>query len=222
MPIGLLGKKVGMTRIYDAAGSMIPVTIIEAGPCPILQIKNNESDGYQAVQLGFDPLPERKVNRPLAGHFKRAGAEPVRVVREFRTEDLASFAPGQTLDLSLFEVGEKVDIVGKTKGRGFTSNIKKHHSSRGPMSHGSTYHRRTGSLGASADPSHVMKGKAMPGHLGNTRVTAQNVTIIEVDRERNLLIVRGSIPGHNNGYLMIVKGKKAARKAARKTVGRKG
>jgi large subunit ribosomal protein L3 len=202
-----------MTRIYDEAGTIIPVTIIEAGPCPVLQIKNKETDGYAAVQLGFDPMPERKVNQPMAGHFKRAGAQPVRFVREFRTESLDGFTPGQTLDLSLFEVGEKVDIVGRTKGRGFTGNIKKHNSSRGPMSHGSTYHRRTGSLGASADPSRVMKGKPMPGHYGNTRVTAQNLTILELDHEKNLLLVRGSIPGHNNAYVMIHKSKKVARKA---------
>lgn len=213
MPIGLLGRKLGMSRIFDATGSVIPVTIIEAGPCPILQVKNKETDGYTAVQVGFDPLPERKVNKPMAGHFKRAGVAPVRVVREFRTDDLEGLQAGQTLDLSLFDVGDKIDVIGRTKGRGFTSHIKRHNSSRGPESHGSMYHRRTGSLGASADPSHVMQGKPMPGQYGNTRVTAQNLTIVEVDRERNLLVVRGSIPGFNNGYVVIRKSKKAARKA---------
>jgi large subunit ribosomal protein L3 len=210
MPIGLLGKKLGMSRIYDDAGTIIPVTIIEAGPCPILQVKSKDTDGYGAVQLGFDPLPERKLSRPMAGHFKRSGAMPVRVVREFRTDDLDGYQPGQTLDLSLFEVGEKIDVVGRSKGRGFTSPLKRHNVSRGPESHGSMYQRRTGSLGASSDPSRVMKGKPMAGQHGATRVTAQNLTILEVDRERNLLVVRGSIPGHNNGYVMIRKSKRAA------------
>lgn len=216
MPIGLLGRKLGMTRIYDSVGSVIPVTIIEAGPCPILQIKNKNTDGYVAVQVGFDPVAERKVNQPMAGHFKRAGAGPLRYIREFRVDDLGEFAPGQTLDLGLFEVGDKIDVVGKSKGRGFAGPMKRHNSSRGPESHGSNYHRRSGSIGASADPSHVFKGRPMPGHMGNERVTAMNLTVLEVDREKNLLVVRGSVPGANNGYIMIRKSKKAARKAARK------
>ena len=216
MAIGLLGRKIGMTRIYDAVGTMIPVTVIEAGPCPILQVKNKDAAGYAALQLGFDPLPERKLTRPMAGHFKRSGAQPVRCVREFRIDDLDGYQAGQTLEVSLFQVGETVDVIGRSKGRGFAGQIKKCNSSRGPMSHGSTYHRRTGSLGASADPSHVMKGKPMAGHYGDGRVTASNLVILEVNREKNLLVVRGSIPGHNNGYVMIRKSKKAARKAARK------
>jgi len=152
MPIGLLGRKIGMTRVHDATGTITPVTIIEAGPCPILQIKNKATDGYAAVQLGFDPMPERNVNRPMAGHFKRAGAAPVRLVREFRIDDLDGYEAGKTLDLSLFEVGEQVDIVGKTKGRGFASHIKRFHSHRGPTTHGSTYHRLAGALGASGQP----------------------------------------------------------------------
>jgi large subunit ribosomal protein L3 len=216
MPIGLLGRKIGMTRIYDDAGAIIPVTVIEAGPCPVLQVKNKETDGYAAVQLGFDPLPERLANRPMSGHFKSSGAQPVRFVREFRTDEFGELKAGQTLDLSLFEVGEKVDVVGRTKGRGFTSQIKRWNTSRGPEAHGSMYHRRTGSLGASSDPSRVMKGKPMAGQHGNTRVTAQNLTILEVDLQRNLLVVRGSIPGNNNGYVMIRKSKRALARAARK------
>jgi large subunit ribosomal protein L3 len=203
-----------MTRVHDATGTITPVTIIEAGPCPILQVKNKETDGYVAVQLGFDPAPERTVNRPMAGHFKRAGVAPVRLAREFRVDDLDGYEAGKTLDLSLFEVGEEVDIVGRTKGRGWAGQIKKHHSHRGPTTHGSNYHRLPGSLGASSDPSRVMKGKAMAGHYGDERVTAQNITILVVDRERNLLVVRGSVPGHNNAYVTIRKSKKAARKAA--------
>lgn len=216
MAIGLLGRKIGMTRIYDDAGTMIPVTVIEAGPCPILQVKNKDADGYQAVQIGFEPIAERKVTRPMAGHFKRSGVAPVRMIREFRVDDLDGFEAGKTLDLSIFEVGERIDVIGKTKGRGFTGAVKLHNSSRGPMSHGSMYHRRPGSLGASSDPSRVMKGKPIPGQYGAERVTAQNLVILEVNKEKNLLVVRGSIPGHNNGYVMIRKSKKAARKAARK------
>ena len=214
MTIGLLGKKLGMTRIHDEAGTVIPVTVIEAGPCPILQIKNKETDGYSAVQLGFDPQPERRMNKPMAGHFKRAGMGPVRFIREFRLEDMDGVSLGQTLDLSLFEIGEKVDVVGISKGRGFAGAQKKHHSSRGPESHGSMYHRRPGSLGASASPSHVFRGKKTPGHMGAARVSAQNLTVVHLDKEKNLLVLRGSIPGHNKGYLIIRKSIKVARKQA--------
>jgi large subunit ribosomal protein L3 len=205
-----------MTRISDERGTVIPVTIIQAGPCPILQIKNKDKDGYTAVQLGFDPVPERKVTRPMAGHFKRSGAAPVRVVREFRTEDLDGRETGQILAANLFEVGEKVDVIGRSKGRGFAGPMKRHNSSRGPETHGSNYHRRPGSIGASADPSHVFKGRPMAGHMGAERVTALNLTILEVDKERNLIVVRGSIPGANNGTIVIRKSKKTERKAARK------
>lgn len=214
MTIGLLGKKLGMTRIFDETGNVIPVTVIQAGPCPILQIKSKEKDGYSALQLGFDAKPERLVNKPMAGHFKRAGAEPMRLVREFRTEELDGFALGQTLDLTLFDIGEKVDVVGISKGRGFAGVQKRHHSSRGPESHGSMYHRRAGSLGASADPSHVFRGKPAAGHMGAARVTVQNLTVIKVDKEKNILLVRGSIPGANDGYIVIRKSVRGARKKA--------
>lgn len=214
MTLGLLGKKLGMTRIFDDAGSVIPVTVIQAGPCPILQIKNKERDGYTALQLGFEAKAQRKVTQPMAGHFKRAGVEPVRLIREFRTEDLDGFALGQVLDLDLFKVGEKVDVVGISKGRGFAGIQKRCHSSRGPETHGSMYHRRAGSQGASADPSHTWKGKSAAGHMGDAQTTAQNLTVVKVDKEKNLLVVRGSIPGHNEGYVVIRKSVKAARKKA--------
>lgn len=220
MTIGLLGKKLGMTRIYDEAGTFIPVTVIQAGPCPILQIKSKEKDGYSALQVGFDPKPERNVTRPLMGHFKRAGVSPLRVVREFRIEDLDGFTIGQALDLSLFESGEKVDVTGVSKGRGFAGFQKRVHSSRGPETHGSMYHRRSGSMGASADPSHVYRGKAAAGHMGAARATAQALTVVKVDKDRNLLLVRGSIPGHNNGYVIIRKSVKARRKKAAVATGK--
>ncbi|MEN6626862.1 MAG: 50S ribosomal protein L3 [Candidatus Sumerlaeia bacterium] len=212
--IGILGKKLGMTRIYDAAGTVIPVTVIQAGPCPVLQIKNVERDGYNALQLGFDPIPERKANKPMTGHFKRAGATPQRLVREVRIDSLDGFSLGQQLDLSLFAVGEKVDVIGVSKGRGFAGPMKRHHSSRGPETHGSMYHRRAGSVGASADPSRVLKGKHMAGHMGAEQVTAQNLVVVRMDPSNNLLVVRGSVPGHNNGYVMIRK--KRSRAAAGK------
>jgi large subunit ribosomal protein L3 len=212
MTIGLLGKKLGMTRVYDEAGAFIPVTVIQAGPCPILQIKCKEKDGYSALQLGFDPKAERKVTRPLLGHFKRAGVAPVYLVREFRTEDLGEFSLGQALDLKVFDIGEKVDITGISKGRGFAGFQKRHHSSRGPESHGSMYHRRSGSMGASADPSHVFKGKPGAGHMGAARSTVQNLKVVRVDKEKNLLLVRGSIPGNNNGYVIIRKSVKLGQK----------
>lgn len=214
MTIGLLGKKLGMTRIYDESGTMIPVTVIEAGPCPILQLKTKENDGYSAVQLGFDEKPERKVNLPMKGHFKRAGVAPARVVREFRTDSLDGYETGQSLDVGVFEVGEKIDVTGLSKGRGFAGPMKRHGSSRGPETHGSRYHRRAGSLGQSADPAHVFKGKKGPGQLGACRVTTQNLVVVDMDPERNLLVVRGSVPGANNGYIMIRKSVKAARKKA--------
>jgi large subunit ribosomal protein L3 len=222
MTLGLLGKKLGMTRIYDDKGSIVPVTVIQAGPCPILQIKNRETDGYCAVQLGFDPKPASRVNKPMNGHFQRAGSGPLRLVREFRTEELEGFKPGQTLDLSLFNVGERVDVAGISKGRGFAGVQKRWHSSRGPETHGSMYHRRTGSMGQSADPSHTWKLKHTPGHLGAGRATVQNLTVVKVDKENHLLVLRGSIPGHNNGYVTIRKSSKSARRARKKSMVQKG
>lgn len=214
MTIGLLGKKLGMTRIFDETGNVIPVTVIQAGPCPILQIKSKEKDGYSALQLGYEAKPERNVTKPMAGHFKRAGVAPVRMIREFRTEELDGYTLGQSLDLSLFDVGEKVDVSGISKGRGFAGVQKRCHSSRGPETHGSMYHRRAGSQGASADPSHTWKGKSAPGHMGAERSTMQNLEVVRVDKEKNLLLVRGSVPGHNEGFVIIRKSVKLARKKA--------
>ena len=217
MTIGLIGKKLGMTRIYDEAGSMIPVTVIQAGPCPILQVKSKTTDGYAALQLGFGEKSKNKVNRPMQGHFKRAGTDPTRVIREFRTEDLDGYETGQMLDLELFQVGEKVDVIGVSKGRGFAGPQKRWNASCGPATHGSRYHRRAGSLGASASPSRVFKGRHAAGHMGAGRVTMQNITVVKLDRQRNLIVVRGSVPGHENGYVMIRKSVKAAcKQAARK------
>jgi len=212
MTIGLIGKKLGMTRIHDESGSMIPVTVLQMGPCPIIQVKDLEKDGYRAVQLGFEARPERKVNKPLSGHFKRAGVSPLRLVREFRVDNLEGYEAGQTLDLSIFEPGEKVDVTGISKGRGFTGPIKRHNSSRGPETHGSHYHRSGGSLGMSATPSHVFKGRKAAGQMGSGRVTVQNLEVVKLDPAQNLMVVRGSVPGHNEGYVMIRKSIKLVRK----------
>ncbi|MCX7050246.1 MAG: 50S ribosomal protein L3 [Candidatus Sumerlaeota bacterium] len=210
MPIGLLGKKVGMSQMFDDRGTLCPVTLIQAGPCPILQIKSEATDEYTAVQLGFDAKPESRANKAEVGHLKKARVaaptlSPVRVKREFRVEGLEGFDVGGTLDVTLFAAGERVDVIGTSKGRGFAGSIKRHHTRRGPETHGSMYHRRVGSMGASSYPSRTFKGKKMGGHMGVERVTTKNVLVVLVDKEKNLLAVRGSVPGHNNAYVMIRK-----------------
>lgn len=215
MALGIIGKKIAMTRIFDEKGSIIPVTVVLAGPCPILQIKRAATDGYAALQLGFENKHESKANKPMLGHFKKSGAAPVRMVREFRLDEVDQYEVGKAVDVSIFEAGEKVDLIGVSKGRGWSGVIKRFHTTRGPETHGSMYHRRPGSMGASSDPSHVWKGKKLPGQLGNSRVTAQNVMVVRVDKERNLLLIRGAVPGHTNAFVMIAKGKKAAKKAAK-------
>lgn len=205
MSIGLLGKKLGMTQIFDDAGTSIPVTLIEAGPCPILQKRMPEKDGYSALQLGFGPRSAKNVSRPMLGHFKKAGADPLSYVREMRVDDVGPYEVGQQLNVELFEVGERVDISGVSKGRGFSGTIKRHSTHRGPTTHGSHYHRRPGSSGQSADPARVVKGKKNPGQYGNSRVTMQNLKVIGTDPEKNILVIKGSVPGSTNGYLIISK-----------------
>ena len=215
MTLGLIGKKIGMTRIYDENGSVIPVTVVEAGPCPILQVKRAASDGYAAVQLGFGEKPEKKAGKAQAGHLKKTGAKPPRVIREFRLEDPGQFEAGQSIGVDIFEIGEKVDVIGISKGRGFQGTIKRFHTTRGPETHGSMYHRRPGSMGASSDPSHVWKGKVGPGRLGGARVTTQNLKVIGVDKAKNVLLLRGAVPGFTTAYVAIAKSKKQAIRAAR-------
>jgi len=212
MSIGLLGKKLGMTQIYDADGTAIPVTLIQAGPCPILQKRLPEKDGYSALQLGFETRTAKNVTQPMQGHFKKAGVEPQRYIREMRIEDTSAFEVGQQLSVDLFEVGEHVDISGVTKGRGFSGTIRRFRTGRGPTSHGSNYHRRPGSGGASADPSHVFKGNKNPGQCGNVKVTIQSLQVVGTDKERNILVVKGSVPGATNGYLVISKSVKQKKK----------
>ena len=211
MLLGLLGKKLGMSQIFDENGRLVPVTLIEAGPCPILQKKEKSKDGYDALQIGFDPKPKRLTNKPEMGRFNKSNVSPIRFMREIRIQDVSKYEVGQVLDVEVFKEGEKVDVTGISKGRGFAGTIKRHHTSRGPESHGSMYHRGPGSMGGSSDPSRVFKGKALPGHMGNSRCTIQNLKVVKTDKEKNLLVLRGSVPGHMNSYLLIRKSVKVQR-----------
>jgi len=209
MSKGLLGIKVGMTQVFSDNGEVVPVTVIAAGPCQVLQKKTVETDGYNAIQVGFQPRKEHRVNKPAKGHFAKAGTQPYRYIREFRVEDPDAYEVGQEIDVELFAEGEKVDVVGTTKGHGFQGMIKRHAGRRGPDTHGSDYHRRTGSLAAKG-PARVFKGRKLPGHMGVDRVTVQNLEVVRADKERNLLLVKGGVPGPRKGLLIIKKAVKAA------------
>jgi large subunit ribosomal protein L3 len=209
MSIGLLGKKLGMTQIFDEDGFAMAVTLIQAGPCPILQKRVPEKDGYSALQLGYNTRTPKNVTKPMLGHFKKAGVDPVHYVREMRVEDTADYEVGQELNVELFKVGDHVDISGITKGRGFSGTIRRHHTHRGPTTHGSHYHRGPGSMGASADPSRVFKGKKGAGQHGNVHRTTQNLVVVGTDADKNILLVKGSVPGHTNCYLVINKSVKS-------------
>ncbi len=207
MKKAIVGKKLGMTQIFLQDGRLVPVTVIQAGPCTVVQKKTIEKDGYEAVQFGFEQIPENRVeklvNKPDAGHFKKAGVAPMRALREFRLEDSASYEIGQEVKADIFAEGEKVDISGITKGHGFTGAIYRWNQHTGPMAHGSKYHRGVGSMSANSDPSRVFKNKHMPGHYGVERVTIQNLEIVKVDAERNLLLIKGAVPGPNGGLLEV-------------------
>lgn len=204
MPLGLLGKKLGMTQIFDETGTLIPVTLILAGPNYVVQKRELERDGYEAVQLGFDVRPERNVIKPVAGHFAKAGVPATYLTREFRGA-AAELEVGQTVGVDIFEDGEHIDVIGTSKGRGFQGSTKRFHTARGPETHGSMYHRRPGSGGASSYPSRTWKGKKYPGHMGNERVTTKNLVIVKRDAEKNILYVKGSVPGATNGYVLVRK-----------------
>lgn len=203
----IIGKKVGMTQIFDEKGLVIPVTVIEAGPCPVVQIKTVETDGYDAVQLGFGEVKENKVNKPDNGHFKKAGVKAVKHLREFNAcpECLSTIKVGDEIKVDSFEVGEKVDVQGITKGKGFQGVIKRHGQHRGPMGHGSMYHRRPGSMGSTSTPGRVFKGKKLPGHMGVEKVTVQNLEIVKVDLDKNAILIKGSVPGNKGSILKIRK-----------------
>jgi len=202
---GLLARKLGMTQIFDEEGRMVPVSVLETGSCCVTQVKTDETDGYNAVQLAFHEMPERKVNKPAKGHFARAGVKPRRYLKEFRLDDSpeGKFEMGQQLGPDIFKAGDKVDVTGLSKGKGFAGSIKRHGFHRGPMTHGSKYHRGPGSRGASASPSRVFKGKKLPGHMGAEKVTVQGLKVVRVDVDRNLLLVQGSVPGPRGSVVAI-------------------
>lgn len=211
MSIGILGKKVGMTRLFGEHGEVIPVTVIEAGPCHIVQVKSKATDGYEAIQIGFSQKKEGAVNKPAQGHFRKANVPPLKFLREFRLEeadDIENFQVGEQLKVDIFSEGEVVDISGISKGKGFSGVMKRWGFKGGKATHGAETHRAPGSIGASASPSRVFKDLPMAGRMGGKRVTVQNLEVVQADLERNLLVVKGSVPGPRNGIIVI---RKAAR-----------
>ena len=203
MKKAILATKVGMTQIFDESGALIPVTVLQAGPCVVTQVKTVDNDGYSAVQVGFCDKREKLVNKPLKGHFDKAGVSYKRYLKEFKFEDAESYALGQEIKADIFAAGDKIDATAISKGKGFHGAIKRHGQSRGPMAHGSKYHRHAGSNGACSDPSKVFKGKRMPGQMGNKKVTIQNLEVVRVDAENNLLLVKGAVPGPKKSMITI-------------------
>ena len=203
---GIIGKKLGMTQYFNEEGNVVPVTVVEAGPCYVVQIKTIEKDGYNAVQLGFQEQKLQRVTKPLIGHFKKAGKGVFKFVKEFKVKDPSEFEVGQEIAIDkLFNVGDFIHVTGKSKGRGFSGVVKRYNFSGGRASHGSTVHRNPGAIGASAWPSRVVKNKKMPGHYGNEKVTIKNLQIIDVRPEDNLVLIKGAVPGHNNGIVYLKK-----------------
>ena len=209
MKKGLIGKKIGMTQIFNEEGKVIPVTVIEAGPCVVSQVKTEETDGYNSIQLGFGAIKESKVNKPERGHFTKANIAPARYLREFRVDSIEDVKVGDELKADIFMAGDKIDIQGTSKGKGFQGVIKRHGQHRGPMGHGSMYHRRPGSMGSTSTPGRVFKGKKLPGHMGAETVTIQNLEVIKVDLDKNIILVKVSVPGAKGSILKIKSSVKA-------------
>lgn len=203
--IGLIGKKIGMSQIFLENGIVVPVSLIEAGPCPIVQIKDDKKDGYRAIQLGFGE--KKRVNKSLAGHIKKAKLKSIGRLFEMRVKDLEKYKVGDKIDISIFNNGDKVSVIGWTKGRGFSGGVKRWGWHGGPASHGSMAHRRIGSSGPGTAPGRIWKNKTMPGRYGNERVTVKNLEVVKVENKKNILYVKGAIPGAKNGYLLIMKEK---------------
>ena len=209
MKKAILATKVGMTQIFNEDGVLTPVTVLQAGPCVVTQVKTVENDGYSAVQVGFGDIREKLVNKPKKGHFAKAGVTAKRFLKEFRLEDAESYTLGQEIKADVFAAGDKVDATAKSKGKGFQGAIKRHGQSRGPMAHGSKYHRHAGSNGSATTPGRVFKGKHMPGHMGAVRVTVQNLEVVSVDAEKNLILVKGAVPGPKKSLVMLKESVKA-------------
>ena len=203
MKKAIIGKKLGMTQVFDENGNVIPVTLIEAGPCVVVQKKTTENDGYDAVQLGFEDIREKLVVKPRKGHFDKAQVAYKRVLKEFALDNSADLKVGDILKADVFANGDKVDVTGISKGKGYQGTIKRHGYHTGPMAHGSGYHRHQGSMGANTDPSRVMKGKGMPGHMGSEQVTVQNLSVVKVDVDNNLIAIKGAVPGPNGGLIVV-------------------
>ena len=203
MKKAILARKVGMTQIWTDDGSLIPVTVLKAGPCVVTQVKTEEKDGYNAVQVGFEDIREKLVNKPQKGLFEKAGTAVKRFVREFRFENASEYTPGQEIKADIFADGDMIDVTAISKGKGYQGAIKRFGQHRGPMTHGSKFHRHQGSNSAASDPSRVFKGKGMPGHMGSVKVTVQNLTIARVDAEEGLILVKGSVPGPRKGLVTV-------------------
>lgn len=203
MKKAILATKVGMTQIFDESGALVPVTVLQAGPCVVTQVKTVENDGYEAVQVGFGDIREKLVNKPQKGLFEKAGVSVKRYIREFRFENTADYKVADEIKADIFAVGDKVDATAISKGKGFQGAIKRHGQHRGPMAHGSKYHRHAGSNGTSSDPSRVFKGKKMPGHMGHVKVTTQNIEVVRVDAEKNLILVKGAVPGPKKSLVTL-------------------
>ena len=204
MQKALIGKKIGMTQIFDEKGKVVPVTVVEAGPCVVSQVKTVETDGYTAIQMGFGDIKPKHVTKPLQGHFKKADVAPKRILKEFRFDDCSQYELGQVIKADLFEIGDKVDVTGKSKGKGYAGVIKRWNFARLKESHGTGPNaRHGGSMGACSSPSRVWKGKKMAGHLGAEKVTVQNLAVVKIDAEDNLIAIKGAIPGANGGYVVI-------------------
>ena len=203
MKKAILATKVGMTQIFNDDGMLIPVTVLQAGPCTVTQIKTEENDGYAAVQVGYGDIREKLVNKPVKGHFAKAGVAVKRFLKEFRFENAAEYQVGQEIKADIFAEGDHVDATAISKGQGYQGAIKRHGQSRGPLTHGSKYHRHAGSNGAASDPSRVFPGKKMPGQMGHVQVTVQNLEIVRVDAENNLLLVKGAVPGPKKSLVTI-------------------
>ena len=207
MKKAILGKKIGMTQIFLPDGRLVPVTVVEAGPCTVTMVKTQKTDGYEAIQVGFGELSEQRakklLNKPELGHFAKAGVSPARYLREFRMDDISGYSVGDVIRVDIFAEGDVIDVTGTSKGHGYTGVIQRWNQHTGPMAHGSKYHRGVGSLGANSTPSRVFKNKHMPGQYGGERVTIQNLQVVKVDAERNLLMIKGAIPGANDSLVIV-------------------
>jgi len=203
--LGLIGRKLGVSQVFADSGEVIPVTVIEAGPCVVVQKKTQNKDGYNALQVGFLEREEKKTNRPLKGHFAKEGTKAFAVLKEFTLPDVEGYQSGQAIKVDIFSAGELVDVIGTSKGKGFAGGVKRWGFRGGPATHGSMFHRAPGSVGASAYPSRVLKGKRLPGHLGNAQVTVKNLQVVDVRSERNLILIKGAVPGARRSIVLIKK-----------------